>query len=90
MADCTNLANCNFFKSYEKDESKKTALQGLARKYCQGDKQDRCIRKIISRELGDSSKVPPNMLPNGYALPGTDKSMWSTEVRAILKHLWKK
>lgn len=84
MADCEKLATCAFFKEYEKDETKKLALSGLANKFCKGDKQDVCIRKKVSKALG-ADKVPVNMMPNGFPLSGTSDEDWPDEVKKVMK-----
>ena len=85
MADCEKLSGCAFFKEYQKDENKKLALEGLANKFCRGDKQNECIRKKVSKALGGSDKVPVNMMPNGLPLSGTTMDSWSEEVRQAMK-----
>ena len=87
MPECDKLATCNFFKTYENEKELETSLRGFAHMYCNGDKQDDCIRKKISQILGGSDKVPPNMMPNGFPLPNTDKSSWSEEVSQALKQI---
>ena len=83
MGDCENLEKCEFFKRYQNDEDKKYALMGFVRTYCQGNKQDECVRKKVSKALGPD-KVPVNMMPTGSPLFGTDKKDWPDEVKALL------
>jgi len=82
--DCEKLSTCAFFKEYERDDSKRLALNGLASLYCKGNRQSDCVRKKISEVLGSSDKVPVNMMPNGQPLAGTDTSDWSKEVREAM------
>ncbi len=84
MSECQNLENCNFFKMFENDKSKHLALKGFIYMFCKGRKQDQCVRKKISQILGSSQFVPPNMLPNGFAMAGTNKSNWSEKVTKLL------
>jgi hypothetical protein len=86
MEECEKLANCAFFKEYEKDEERKLALRGFANMYCRGDKQDICIRKKISKLLGGAEFVPVNMMPNGLPLKGTSSENWSDDVKNIMKN----
>ena len=85
MDECHNLEKCNFFKMYQNDESKNLALKGFISMFCKGERQDQCVRKIISKELGGPELVPPNMLPNGFAISGTNKSDWNEDVISLLK-----
>ena len=85
MADCEKLATCAFFIEYEKDVSKKLALEGFAKMFCRGDKQDDCVRKKVSNALGGPEHVPVNMMPNGRALSGTSDSDWSEQVISAMK-----
>lgn len=52
--------------------------------YCKGEKQGECFRRLVGRSLGGPDKIPPNMMPNGHALTGTDDSGWPTEVKMLL------
>jgi hypothetical protein len=85
MGDCEKLANCAFFKTYQNDENVKYALKGFVRLYCQGDKQDQCIRKQVSKTLGGPEHVPVNMMPNGFPLTGTSSENWPAEVMNLVK-----
>lgn len=85
MADCENLASCAFFKEYESDEGKKTALQGFVNIYCKGDKQGDCVRKKVSKALGGPEHVPVNMMPNGLPLSGTSDADWPEEVKNAVR-----
>jgi len=69
---------------YQK-EGNNLALKGFINLYCKGPKQDRCVRKKVSKELGSPGFVPPNMLPNGLPKPKTDISDWSEKVMLQLK-----
>ncbi len=85
MEDCDKLATCEFFKIYSNDEGKKLALAGFVRMYCKGDKQNVCLRKIVSKELGGSQFVPKNMMPTGKPLSGSNDDGWSAVVREVLR-----
>lgn len=85
MDECSNLSECNFFKMYENDKSKHLALKGFISMFCKGAKQGQCKRKDLSKTLGGPQNVPPNMLPNGLPMAGTNKSNWSKNVIQILK-----
>lgn len=85
MDECLNMDKCNFFKMYESDTRKHLALKGLISKFCSGEKQDKCVRKNVSKVLGGPENVPENMLPNGYPIKGTDKANWSENVMQVLK-----
>lgn len=78
MAECKNLVNCSFIKAYEKNDEHKLSLQGFVNMYCKGDKVDDCKRLKICNALG-KERVPVNMMPNGFALPGTSKDGWDPE-----------
>ena len=84
MDECQNLESCNFFKMFKNDQSKHLALKGFVFMFCTGRKQNECVRKKISQILGGSQFVPPNMLPNGFAMAGTNKANWSAEVLNLL------
>jgi len=76
---------CTFFQVYGADEAYKKAVSGFVLLYCRGDRQGKCVRKEIGRLLADARRIPPNMLPNGLPLTGTDDSGWSSEVKAALR-----
>lgn len=60
MADCVNLARCPVWERFKSD------LKTIwIKNYCQGDKQDRCARKLLAKE---GKPVPPNLLPNNTLL----------------------
>ncbi|MHA2252967.1 MAG: hypothetical protein ACXAD7_21570 [Candidatus Kariarchaeaceae archaeon] len=80
MVDCANLGGCNFFRTYTNDAFRQLALKGFVNKYCKGDNQEKCVRKIICEQLGNSKFVPPNMMPNGFPLSGSTRDDWSDEV----------
>ena len=83
MVECQNLEKCNFFKVYEKEKNR--ALKGFVSIYCKGERQEICIRKKVSKELGGSEFVPHNMMPNGLPLVGTNDFDWSSTVKEFLK-----
>jgi hypothetical protein len=60
MADCEKLAGCPVWARFKSDI--KTIW---IRNYCQGDKQDRCARKLLARS---GVPVPSNLLPNNTTL----------------------
>ena len=74
--ECQNLAKCGFVKCCE-GMQKGDSVKGFIRMYCQGDKQSTCIRFQLSSKFGKEA-VPPNMMPNGFPLPGTTKDGWSS------------
>lgn len=80
--ECANVQVCTFFQAYGDNEHYRTAVFGFIRMYCRGERQGVCVRKDVGRMLGGPAKVPPNMLPNGLPLAGTDDSSWSEEVKA--------
>lgn len=82
--DCDNLSVCTFFRTYGDDERYRRAVSGFILLYCQGERQDRCVRKDVGMKLGGSRKVPANMLPNGLPLTGTDDSSWSEDVKGVV------
>lgn len=84
MSKCQNLDKCNFFKVYQ--DQKKRALKGFVQLYCQGDNQNKCVRKIISKTLGDSEFVPSNMMPNGLPLVGTNDLGWTSDVKEMVQN----
>jgi len=81
MAGCELLQSCAFFKEYEKDDSRKLALGGMIRLYCQGENQSACVRKKVRQKLGPE-QIPVNMMPNGAPLTGTSDSDWPEQVKA--------
>ena len=85
MADCTNLDACAFFKAYSNDEKLQLALQGFVNIYCKGDKQERCVRKKVSKALGGPQYVPVNMMPNGSPLAGTTNENWPQNVKDAMR-----
>ena len=56
---CELLDTCDFFK----DSENSLANSGFKRMYCEGEKQDQCMRKKYREEHG--TPPPTNMLPNG-------------------------
>ncbi len=87
MTDCENLTGCAFFNEFKQrscdPDFADLAIRGLVRLYCKGYKQDRCIRKILSKKLG-SNRVPMNLMPCGVALSNTTDDSWSPEVVSII------
>ena len=88
MSNCKNIQKCRFFSEYRKSRHKyfgvDLALRGIIREFCQGSKQDKCIRKMLGKALGGQQYVPVNMMPQGRAIPGTDTSQWSQEVKSFV------
>ncbi len=84
MKECANLKNCSFVKEFEKDEKFKKALNGYINNYCKGSLQDVCVRKKVSKTLGDPKSVPVNMKPNGLPVMGTSDKDWPEEVKKIV------
>jgi hypothetical protein len=85
MADCPNIPVCSFFLEYGDTSGLKAAVSGFVRIYCKGDLQDKCVRKAVSKALGGPHMVPPNVLPNGYPVTGTNDSAWSPHVKEIVR-----
>jgi hypothetical protein len=82
--ECHNLATCIFVKYYETSKGNNLALKGFISTYCKGKEQDKCKRKKVSKALGGPMHVPPNMMPNGMALAGTNTAQWPKEVAALV------
>ncbi|HPJ89568.1 MAG TPA: hypothetical protein PK466_05410 [Thermotogota bacterium] len=59
--DCEFLSGCGFFKKY--DTSKVIVCKGFIRKYCKGEKQSDCKRKVYKKQHG--TPPPDDMMPNG-------------------------
>lgn len=60
MADCEYLEKCPVWARF------KSSIKDVwIKNYCQGEKQDRCARKLLSTEGKD---VPGQLLPNGTTL----------------------
>ncbi|OFW56126.1 MAG: hypothetical protein A2W01_09495 [Candidatus Solincola sediminis] len=85
MEPCDRLEDCAFFIEYEAREDKQTVLKGLVRIYCRGEKLNSCVRKQVSQALGGPTRVPKNMMPNGYPLRGSDESQWGDEVQVMAR-----
>ena len=85
MTNCPNIPACSFFLEYGDSEGHKAAVSGFVRLYCNGDLQDKCVRKAVSKALGGPHMVPPNILPSGYPVSGTDDSTWSPRVKEIVR-----
>jgi hypothetical protein len=79
--ECSNIGYCTFFQSYGKDQKYRAAVSGFVRMYCKGPRQDSCVRKSASKQLGGPHLVPANMLPTGLPLFGTNDSEWSEHAR---------
>lgn len=61
MSFCSNLSTCGFIKKY--GETKALELKGYLRKYCNGEKQDKCERKRFKKNYGITPSE--NMTPIG-------------------------
>jgi hypothetical protein len=84
MSECKSLTTCSFVKFYENSKGNDLALKGFINSYCKGQKQDDCKRKKVSRNLGGPLYVPPNMMPNGMPLVGTNSDQWPKDVKALV------
>lgn len=60
MADCPSLARCPIWEHFKSD-----IKYVWIKNYCQGDKQERCARKLLARQ---GEEVPLNLLPNNTML----------------------
>jgi hypothetical protein len=80
MTECSNLQLCTFVKYFETNKGNDLALRGFISTYCKGQKQEDFKRKKVSKALGGSLQVPPNMMPNGLPLAGTSVDQWSKRV----------
>jgi len=85
MTDCPNMPVCSFFMVYGESIGHKAAVSGFVRIYCKGDLQEKCVRKAVSKAMGGPHMVPPNILPSGYPVSGTDDSAWSPRVKEIVR-----
>ncbi|MDD4126126.1 MAG: hypothetical protein PHV39_00370 [Methanomicrobium sp.] len=85
MSRCVNYEQCPFLKKYETEFEKSEALKHRILIYCDGNLEEKCIRKKISKTLGGSIYIPVNMMPDGNPVPGTKNSEWSAEVLSLLE-----
>jgi len=85
MDECHNMSKCSFFQAYANSDGHRAAVAGFVRIYCKGERQEDCIRKKVSKEIGGPEKVPANMLPNGVPLAGTDSSSWSEDIKRVIR-----
>ncbi|MDD3978077.1 MAG: hypothetical protein PHI15_08000 [Methanomicrobium sp.] len=85
MSMCVNYDQCPFLKKYNPEFDKSAALKKRVMIYCNGNLEDKCVRKKISRALGDSSYIPVNMMPEGKPVPGTRDTEWSAQVISLLE-----
>jgi hypothetical protein len=85
MDECPNMSKCTFFMAYGSGDGRRAAVAGFIRLYCRGERQQNCIRKQVSKACGGAENVPPNMLPNGVPVSGTDSSSWSEEVKCVIR-----
>lgn len=85
MADCSNIGVCSFFIVYGSRTENRTAVAGFVRLYCKGERQDQCVRKVVSKALGGPHTVPANMLPNGLPMVGTTDRDWTDPVKNAVK-----
>ena len=83
MEGCANLEKCAWVKEFRSQKS--GFVDHYIKHYCEGDWQDKCKRKQVSKELGGPQNVPLNMQPNGRPMPGTDDSGWSDAVKKIVQ-----
>ena len=81
--DCEDLTKCGFLKMIPFNREIELAQHGFIRLYCRGGMKERCVRRIVARSLGDPTRVPENMMPNGLPISGTDSSSWSSEVKIL-------
>lgn len=84
--DCEKLKGCTFFKIPLASKERELAFLGFVRMYCKGDLKEKCVRRMVGRTLGGPGVVPENMMPNGMPLVGTRDSIWSPEVKALVKN----
>lgn len=77
--ECKNIGGCPFFNCCE-ELKQNTSVQGFMVLYCKGAKMSECIRLRLGGKFG-KGVVPPNMMPNGMAVPGTAKDGWSDEAK---------
>jgi hypothetical protein len=88
MSDCEKLESCAFFSKFKSrscdSDFADLAIKGLVKLYCKGFKQDKCVRKLMSNELG-SGKVPTNLMLCGLALTNTTDDAWSEEVISFIQ-----
>lgn len=78
MTDCEKLEKCGFFNEYKEKRALNSILDKFIKDYCQGDKQNDCVRKKIAKQYGPE-KVPVNMTPTGIPVLGTSRDGWSNE-----------
>lgn len=86
LPECPNLAGCSFVNCCS-EMRKSTSANGFIKTFCKGEQMQECVRKKIASKFGKEF-VPENMMPNGFPIPGTDKSKWSKEAleyRKLLK-----
>ena len=84
---CNNYETCKLFLSYGSDKSRGLALKGFKSLYCEGNKQNQCVRKVMGDKLGGMQYTPQNMMCNGLPLTGTRVVDWNEKVFEILSDL---
>ena len=62
--DCINFETCGFIKKHS--EEKALAVKGFIKMYCQGEKQEECIRKQYKKAHGTAPS--DDMMPNGATM----------------------
>lgn len=84
---CENLEMCLFLKENESDESMKYALMGFRKRYCHGELNNKCVRRLVGNAVGGPENVPSNMMPNGLPLLDTDDSDWEECIKRVVAEL---
>jgi hypothetical protein len=85
MGECPEQSACPFFRACKTEGNKRLGLLGFVHTYCQGEKQEECMRIIVGYTLGDKGKVPGNMMPNGLPMAGTSHSNWPHDVMSVVR-----
>ena len=81
--ECENMPKCSLLNMAPPNREVGLAQQGFIRLYCRGGMKEKCVRRTVARSLGDPARVPPNMMPNGLPISGTDDSNWPSEVKIL-------
>ncbi|MDD3407057.1 MAG: hypothetical protein PHP13_03130 [Methanomicrobium sp.] len=85
MPRCLNYDSCPFLKKYGPEFGANNNLKERALHYCESELNSECIRKKISKTLGDAALIPVNMMPEGEPVPGTHIEEWSAVVTSLLE-----